>query len=129
MPDQNPFLSLLSSGRPILSDGAMGTMLHARGESIDGCFDELNLTRPALVAEVHREYIEAGAQIIQTNTFGANRYKLARHGLDGRLAEINAAGVELAKRVVAASFRPVLIAGDVGPLGVRLAPFGRVQPD
>src|SRR5512146_2513037 len=123
------FLDALKAPQPILSDGAMGTILNQRGVEFDACFDELNLTRPALVAEVHREYIEAGAQIIQTNTFGANRYKLARHGLDGRLAEINAAGVELAKRVVAASFKPVLIAGDVGPLGVRLAPFGRVQPD
>ncbi len=64
----------------------MGTMLHARGISFDECFDALNLTKPALVAEIHREYIEAGSQIIQTNTFGANRYKLARHGLEDEVA-------------------------------------------
>jgi homocysteine S-methyltransferase len=76
---------------------------------------------------VHREYIEAGAQLILTNTFGANRYKLGKHGLGDKLTEINKAGVELAKRVVAASFKDVFVAGDVGPLGVRIAPYGRVS--
>src|SRR5512138_3668058 len=118
MSDPNPFLTLLESGQPILSDGAMGTVLHARGVNFDGCFDALNLSQPALVAEIHREYIEAGSQMIQTNTFGANRYKLARHGLENEVARINAAGAELARKVVWASFKPVLIAGDVGPLGV-----------
>ena len=122
-------LDLLLSGKTILADGAMGTMLHTRGIPIDRCFDELNLTNPAVVAEVHREYIEAGAQIILTNTFSANRFKLKKHGLADKLDEINRAGVELAKRVAAASGKDVLIAGDVGPLGVRLAPFGRVQPE
>ncbi|TLN23792.1 bifunctional homocysteine S-methyltransferase/methylenetetrahydrofolate reductase, partial [bacterium] len=126
---ENPFLKLLESGKPILSDGAMGTMLHKRGIGFEVCFDELNLTNPAVVGDIHREYIEAGANIIQTNTFGANRYKLEQHGLEDRLVEINAAGVELARRVVWASFKNVMIAGDVGPLGVRLAPFGRVQPE
>ncbi len=131
MTEHNPkFLALLGdSAKPILSDGAMGTMLHARGVGFDQCFDELNLTNPALVAEIHRAYIDAGAQIIQTNTFGANRYKLAEHGLETRVAEINRAGVELACRVVLASFKSVLVAGSVGPLGVRLAPYGRVQPE
>lgn len=124
------FLAVLqASSAPLLADGAMGTMLHARGVAFDRCFDELNLSDPAAVAEIHRAYIEAGAQIVLTNTFGANRYKLAKHGLEDRVAEINQAGVELARRVVAASFREVFIGGDVGPLGVRLAPFGRVQPE
>jgi homocysteine S-methyltransferase len=122
------FLELLSS-QTLLADGAMGTMLHARGVGFDKCFDELNLTNPSVVAEIHREYIEAGAQMIITNTFGANRFKLGKHGLQEDVREINAKGVELAKRIVAASFKEVLIAGDVGPLGVRIAPFGRVQPD
>ncbi len=113
----------------LLADGAMGTMLHSRGIGFDKCFDELNLTNPAAVADVHREYIESGSQVILTNTFGANRFKLSKHGLEKQTIEINKAGVELAKRVVAASFKNVLIAGDVGPLGVRLAPFGRVQPE
>ena len=118
---------LAAQERPILSDGAMGTLLHARGVAFTECFDALNLHHPAEVAEIHRAYIEAGAELILTNTFGANRYKLAEHGLEERVAEINRAGVELAQRVVAASFKDVWIAGDVGPLGVRLAPFGRVQ--
>ena len=113
----------------ILADGAMGTMLHARGVGFDQCFDELNLTRPSAVAEIHRAYIEAGAQLIITNTFGANRFKLAKHGLEDHVLQINRASVDLAKRVVAASFKEVLVAGDVGPLGVRIAPFGRVQPE
>jgi homocysteine S-methyltransferase len=127
---QNKFLYLLyQSPYPLLSDGAMGTMLNARGASFEICFDALNLSRPALVAEVHREYIEAGSNIIQTNTFGANRYKLSAYGLHDKVPEVNRAGVELARRVVMASFKDVLVAGDVGPLGVRLAPFGRVQPE
>jgi methionine synthase / methylenetetrahydrofolate reductase(NADPH) len=117
------------STETILADGAMGTMLHAHGVGFDKCFDELNLTQPSAVAEIHRAYIEAGAQLIITNTFGANRFKLAKHGLEDHVAQINKASVDLAKRVVAASFRDVLVAGDVGPLGVRIAPFGRVQPE
>lgn len=124
----NKFLELLTN-QTLLADGAMGTMLHARGVGFDKCFDELNITNPAAVADIHREYIEAGAQLIITNTFGANRFKLSKHGLDEDVKEINQKGVELAKRVVAASFKNVLIAGDVGPLGVRIAPFGRVQPE
>jgi methionine synthase / methylenetetrahydrofolate reductase (NADH) len=122
------FLELLESST-LLIDGAMGTMLHARGISFDRCFDELNLTNPVAVAEIHREYIEAGAQLIITNTFGANRFKLSKHGLQDDVIEINRKGVELAKRIVSSSFKDVLIAGDVGPLGVRIAPFGRVQPE
>ena len=122
------FLELLESST-LLIDGAMGTMLHARGVGFDRCFDELNLTNPAAVAEIHREYIEAGAQLIITNTFGANRFKLSKPGLQDDVIEINRKGVELAKRIISASFRDVLIAGDVGPLGVRIAPFGRVQPE
>ena len=125
----NRFLELLETRRPLLSDGAMGTVLNQRNISFEDCFDNLNLTRPALVADVHREYIEAGSQIIQTNTYGANRFKLAHFGLENKVSEINYAGVELARRVILASFADVLVAGDVGPLGVRLAPFGRVQPE
>ena len=122
----NNFLELLTS-QTLLADGAMGTMLHARGVGFDKCFDELNITNPAAVAEIHREYIEAGAQLVITNTFGANRFKLGKHGLEENVKEINHKGVELAKRVISASFKEVLIAGDVGPLGVRIAPYGRVQ--
>lgn len=114
---------------PILADGAMGTMLHAKGLSMETCFDEYNLTQPALIAEIHREYIDSGAELIETNTFGANRFKLAAHGLEDRVSEINTAAVQLARRVIEASFKDVLLAGSVGPLGVHLAPFGRVQPE
>jgi methionine synthase / methylenetetrahydrofolate reductase(NADPH) len=122
------FIRLLSTNT-LLADGAMGTVLHARGIGFDKCFDELNTTNPGAVAEIHRAYIEAGAQLIITNTFGANRFKLSKHGLQDRVAELNRAGVDLAKRVVSASFKNVLIAGDVGPLGVRIAPYGRVKPE
>ncbi|HMX74653.1 MAG TPA: bifunctional homocysteine S-methyltransferase/methylenetetrahydrofolate reductase [Anaerolineales bacterium] len=122
------FLELLSQ-KTVVADGAMGTMLHAHGVDFGKCFDELNLTNPAAVADIHREYIEAGAELIITNTFGANRYKLKKNGLADKVKEINHAGVELAKRIVAASFKEVLIAGDVGPLGVRIAPYGRVKPE
>src|SRR5512140_404836 len=113
----------------LLADGAMGTMLHSHGVSFDKCFDELNLTNPGAVAEIHRAYIDAGAQLILTNTFGSNRYKLSKHGLEKQVGEINRMGVELARRTVAASYKDILVAGDIGPLGVRIAPFGRVQPE
>jgi homocysteine S-methyltransferase len=122
------FLEKLEHGTLVV-DGAMGTMLHARGVSFAKCFDELNTTNPAAVAEIHREYIEAGAELIITNTFSANRFKLGKFGLQDDVQKINHAGVELAKRVVAASYKDVLIAGDVGPLGVRIAPYGRVKPE
>jgi homocysteine S-methyltransferase len=124
------FLARLQTApAPLLSDGALGTMLNSRGIGFEQCFDALNLSKPAQVGEIHRAYLDAGAEIIQTNTFGANAFKLAEHGLAGQVAEINRAGVELARRVALASFKDVLVAGDVGPLGVRLAPFGRVQAE
>ncbi len=125
----NKFLDLISRSKPALADGAMGTLLHEQGISYESCFDELNVSRPGIVAGIHKAYIDAGSQIILTNTFGANRFKLDRHGLKNSIGEINSGGVDLARRVVAASFKEVLIGGDVGPLGIRLAPFGRVQPE
>jgi methionine synthase I (cobalamin-dependent)/5,10-methylenetetrahydrofolate reductase len=123
------FLEALETRGVLVADGAMGTMLNARGAAFDHCFDELNLSDPALVGSIHSDYIQAGAELIKTNTFGANRFKLSRHGLEGKLEAINRAGVELAHKVVTASFKDVFIAGDIGPLGVRLAPYGRVQPE
>ncbi len=122
-----PFLTRLETNLPILADGAMGTMIHASGVSFSRSFDALNLSHPGTIAQIHSAYIEAGAELILTNTFGANRYRLAKYGMQAQTAEINRAGVELARRAVLASFKNVWIAGDVGPLGVRLAPFGRVQ--
>ncbi len=112
--------------KPLLVDGAMGTVLHGRGIAIDECFDALNIRQPALVAEIHRAYIDAGADIIETNSFGSNRFKLAEHGLEEQVREINQAAVQVARRVIDSSYKPVLLAGSVGPLGVRLVPLGRV---
>ena len=123
------FLDILQRPRPLLADGAMGTLLHERGVGFKDCFDQLNLTNPDLVGGIHRDYIVAGAQVILTNTFGGNRFKLARHGLEGKLNEINAAGVKVARKAVKASLKEVWIGADVGPLGIRLAPFGRVEPE
>ena len=124
------FLSALdASPSPLLSDGAMGTLLNARGASFEGCLDALNLSRPSLIVEIHNAYLEAGAQVLQTNTFGANRYKLAQHGLQEQVTEINRQGVELIRQSALAAQRQIYIPGDVGPLGVRLAPYGRVQAE
>ncbi len=122
------FLDRLAAGT-LLADGAMGTMLHSRGVGFDKCFDELNLTNPGAVAQVHREYVECGAQLILSNTFGANRFKLGKHGLEARVRDINRAGVDLARKALPAVGGSILVAGDLGPLGVRIAPFGRVRPE
>jgi methionine synthase / methylenetetrahydrofolate reductase(NADPH) len=127
MPGSKGFRKALNSQKPILSDGGIGTLLHQQGADFNTCFDYLNIDNPALVADIHRAFIEAGSEIIQTNTFGANRFKLQPHSLEDRVAEINKAGVDLARRAVLASFKDIFIAGSVGPLGVRLAPFGRVH--
>lgn len=126
--NREAFRQRLAEGA-LLLDGAMGTLLHARGASIDVCFDVLNIQNPALVADIHRSYIDAGADIIETNSFGANRYKLAEYGLQAEVAAINEAAVNVARRVIAGSFKPALLAGSVGPLGVRLAPLGRITAE
>ncbi|MBN2046239.1 MAG: bifunctional homocysteine S-methyltransferase/methylenetetrahydrofolate reductase [Anaerolineaceae bacterium] len=125
---ENRFLMRLKEQRVILMDGAMGTMLNQLGNYEGRCLDELNVTDPAVVAQVHRSYIDAGAELILSNTFGANRYKLAHYHLQERVSELNRAGVELAKKVASASFKDLLIAGDVGPIGVQLYPYGRLRP-
>ncbi len=111
---------MLSEG-VVLFDGAMGTMLYDRGIFINRCFDEINLSNPGLVENIHGEYIDAGAGIIETNTFGANRFKLALHGLDDRLVDINRVGAEVAVRVSAGR---AIVAGAIGPLGIRIEPWG-----
>jgi methionine synthase / methylenetetrahydrofolate reductase(NADPH) len=120
-----PFLQRLGRG-PILGDGAMGTQLHARGVPFERSFDELNLTQPQIVEEVHRAYIAAGAEVIETNTFGANRFRLARHGLEARVRDINFRAVKLAREAREASGEPVFLAGSVGPIGQHLEPVGRI---
>ncbi|HEX9674813.1 MAG TPA: bifunctional homocysteine S-methyltransferase/methylenetetrahydrofolate reductase [Anaerolineales bacterium] len=128
MAEAGLFQEWLAAGKPILADGAMGTLLHAHGVSIEACFDELNRTRPDLVVGIHSAYLQAGAQVVESNSFGANRFKLAAHGLEKRVGEINAAAVALARQAIRTAGKEALVAGSVGPLGVRLAPFGRVKP-
>ena len=123
-----PFLERLRNGL-ILADGAMGTMLHQLGAPIGACFDRLNLDVPDMVLGVHRAFLDAGAELIETNTFGANRFKLAAHNLDNDVKVINQAAVTLAQQAVAECAREAYVAGSVGPLGVRLAPLGRIKPE
>ena len=121
----HPFLERLQRG-PLLGDGAMGTQLHARGVSFERSFDELNLTEPRVVEEIHRAYITAGAELIETNTFGANRFKLARHGLENRVREINLKAVKLAREAREIAGEATFLAGSVGPIGQQLEPIGRI---
>ncbi len=110
---------------PILCDGAMGTLLYAKGVFINRSYDELNLSQPDLIRGVHHEYLQAGAEIIETNTFGANSFRLGRHSLTDKVGEINRTGVRLA-REAAKSF-DVWVAGSVGPLGTRIEPLGKTS--
>ncbi len=119
------FLERLQDG-VVVGDGAMGTMLYARGVFVNRCFDELNLSNPALVRSVHEEYLEAGADIVETNTFGAHRFKLGPHGFDRQVRKINREGARLARE--AAQGRG-LVAGSVGPLGKPLEPLGNIPFD
>jgi homocysteine S-methyltransferase len=125
------FSERLQQNKPILADGAMGTLLVQRaGVSLKECFDRLNLTHPELVRAIHRDYIRAGSEIIETNTFGASRFKLGEYGLSQSVSEINKAGVQLAQDARQQNNRDdVYIAGAIGPLGVSLKPYGRVSQD
>jgi len=116
------FLERLNRG-PVLCDGAMGTLLYAKGVFINRCYDELNVSQPEIVGAIHADYAKAGADVLETNTFGANHYRLLRHGFEARVREINRAGVQLAR---AAAGKDVLVAGSVGPLGIRIEPLGKV---
>ncbi|MEW6509791.1 MAG: bifunctional homocysteine S-methyltransferase/methylenetetrahydrofolate reductase [Bacteroidota bacterium] len=110
----------------VVFDGGTGTYLYEKGIFINTCFDELNLINPDIVREVHRDYIGAGADVIETNTFGANRFKLAPHGLERKVYEINRRGAELAREVARDT---TLVAGSVGPLGVQIEPLGKISYD
>jgi methionine synthase I (cobalamin-dependent)/5,10-methylenetetrahydrofolate reductase len=123
----------LFAGGTVLCDGAMGTMLYARGVFINRCYDELNLSQPELVREIHNEYLQAGAEVIETNTFGGNAFRLETHGLRDKVRDINLAGVRLARECVTQILEKqaseAFVAGAIGPLGVRLEPLGKVGLD
>jgi len=125
--------SRLFDGATVLCDGAMGTMLYSRGVFINKCYDELNLSQPELVREIHSEYLQAGAEVVETNTFGGNRFRLGRHGLQDQVRAINLAGVKLARECVNQirdkQACEAFVAGSIGSLGERLEPLGKVGLD
>ena len=110
----------------LVCDGAMGTELYTRGIFVNHCFDELNLKNPALVKDIHKGYIDARADIIETNTFGANKFKLKKYGVEDKVFEINKRGAELAREVAGDR---VFVAGSIGPLGILLEPFGKLSAE
>jgi homocysteine S-methyltransferase len=123
-----PFLNALDD-RVLVCDGAMGTMLYAKGVFINRCFESLNQSQPDLVVDVHLEYLKAGADVIETNTFGANRMKLRGFGLGDQVREINLSGAQLARRAVEKWKGDAYVAGAIGPLGVRVEPWGKTGVD
>jgi methionine synthase I (cobalamin-dependent)/5,10-methylenetetrahydrofolate reductase len=112
---------LLDPNAIVVFDGAMGTMLYSKGVFINQCYDELNLRAPDMVRDIHKQYVDAGADVIETNSFGANRLKLTQHGLQEQVRELNAAAARVARDAAADR---ALVAGAIGPLGVRLEPYG-----
>ena len=120
----NNFLERLKTS-PVLCDGAMGTLLYSKGVFINRSYDELNLSQPDLIRGVHHEYLQAGAEIIETNTFGGNSFRLARHSMADRVRDINIAGAKLAHE--AAKSFDVWVAGSIGPLGIRIEPLGKTS--
>jgi methionine synthase I (cobalamin-dependent)/5,10-methylenetetrahydrofolate reductase len=120
-----PFLETLDD-HVLVCDGAMGTMLYAKGVFINKSFDALNITQPDLVAEVHQEYVRAGADVLETNTFGANRIKLGSFGMADRLQAINSQGAQIARH---AAREQAYVAGAIGPLGIRIEPWGKTGVD
>jgi methionine synthase I (cobalamin-dependent)/5,10-methylenetetrahydrofolate reductase len=123
----------LFAGGTVLCDGAMGTMLYSGGVFINRCFDELNVTQPEMVRSVHEQYLQAGAEIIETNTFGANSFRLERFGLRDKVGEFNRAGAAIARQCVEAirekQGTQAFVAGAVGSLGLRLEPLGKIGLD
>ena len=117
------FLSELQN-RVLVCDGAMGTMLYSKGVFISRCFDELNISNPVLVREVHTDYVKAGVDVIETNTFGGNRMKLMSHGLADQMREINLQGARIARE---AAGQNVFVGGAIGPLGIRIEPWGKTS--
>jgi len=124
----DPFRERLT-GPPILADGGMGTLLYQRGISFERSFDELNLSAPAIVTSIHQDYLRAGAELIETNTFGANRVRLAGFGHEGKVHDINYHGARLAREARDIEGKPAFVAGSIGPLGKNLIPIGNITPE
>ena len=120
----NHFREFIQEDRVRVFDGAMGTMIYSKGVYINRCYDELNLSTPDLILDIHREYIKAGAEIIETNTYGASRLKLAAQGLDDRLREINILAAQIAREAIKTAQHDAFVAGAISPLGVRIEPSG-----
>jgi homocysteine S-methyltransferase len=118
------FKEFIQEDRVRVFDGAMGTMIYSKGVYINRSYDELNLSSPELILEIHREYIKAGSEIIETNTYGASKLKLAHQGLDEKLAEINQAAARIARKAAESAKHDVFVAGAISPLGVRIEPYG-----
>jgi 5-methyltetrahydrofolate--homocysteine methyltransferase len=118
------FAELLSTNDVLVADGGMGTLLFERGLEVGGCPELLNVERLDIVAGIHAEYVAAGADIILTNTFGGTAARLGHFGLESRVAELNGAGVDIARGVAAETDRPVAVAGSMGPTGELFAPYG-----
>ena len=123
MSQSHPFLEQLRR-RPLLADGAMGTMLYAKGASSEQCLEYLVISRPGWVMEIHQAYAAAGAEVLKTHTFGANRIRLAEYGLAEKVRDLNFKAVRLVRDVREVTGKPIFIAGDMGPLGKRLQPNG-----
>jgi len=121
---KNKFLELLEGDGVLVFDGGMGTELYRKGIYINRCFDELNLSNPSVVLDIHKDYINSGADVIETNTFGANYYKLKPYGFSERVREINFEGAKLARQSAVGN---VLVGGSIGPLGARIKPIGNVS--
>jgi methionine synthase I (cobalamin-dependent)/5,10-methylenetetrahydrofolate reductase len=123
------FRDFIQDDRVRVFDGAMGTMIYTRGVYINRCYDELNLSSPDLIVDIHREYIKAGAEIIETNTYGASRLKLVQQGLVEKLRDINVAAARLARSAAESAKHDVFVAGAISPLGVRIEPYGPTSVD
>lgn len=121
-----PFLSALKE-RPLLLDGAIGTLLYERGASPESCFEQLNITKQELIQQLHIDYINAGSDVIETNSFSGNRFRLAQHGLESKVWELNVWAAKLARNAREIAGQPTFVAGSIGPTGRLLAPLGDTQ--
>jgi methionine synthase I (cobalamin-dependent)/5,10-methylenetetrahydrofolate reductase len=125
----NNFREFIQEDRVHVFDGAMGTMIYNKGVYINRSYDELNLSAPDLILDIHRDYLKAGAEIIETNTYGASRLRLAQQGLDDKLQEINLVAAQLARQAVKSANHEAFVAGAISPLGIRIEPYGPTSVD